>query len=308
MPPDLSVPAIQDIFVYRPGAIGDTLLTLPALAALRWRFPGCRVTFAGNPACLPLLPVDQALASDDPRLLGLFEEPPRTWRPFDYHVIFAAEPRGLLPGLRRSAREAASHSQHVADWLVDAIDPTFLDREPRLALAAPAGRLAAGEAPRTEDASQTLFSETAAGVDSGKRLVLHVGAGSAAKCWPAECFARLAVALGMPLAVVRGPADGPAVDRFLEQLPGHLPGAEVWSGLTLVELAARLGGAALFVGNDSGITHLAAALGVPSLALHIASDPAIWGIRGARTRCLAGTSVTVAGALAACWVLRQLSA
>ncbi|MGH2519054.1 MAG: glycosyltransferase family 9 protein, partial [Chloroflexota bacterium] len=243
MPPDLSVPAGQEIFVYRPGAIGDTLLTLPALAALRRRFRGCRVTFAGNLACLPLLPVDEALASDDPRLLGLFEERPRSWRRFDYHVIFASGPRGLLPGVRRSAREAESRGQHVADWLVDAIDPTFPEREPRLPSTAPAERWSDG-------------------------LVLHVGAGSPAKCWPAECFADVATALEMPLAVVRGPADEPAVGRFLECLPDHLRGAEVWSGLTLAELAARLRGVALFVGNDSGITHLAAALGVPSLALH----------------------------------------
>ncbi len=48
----------------------------------------------------------------------------------------------------------------------------------------------------------------------------------------------------------------------------------------LGDLARWLSGAALYIGNDSGITHLAAAVGVPTLALFGPTDPAVWGPRG----------------------------
>jgi ADP-heptose:LPS heptosyltransferase len=255
---------MAQVFVYRPGAIGDTILTLPALGALRRRFPGARIVFAGNAALSGLLPVDAFLSADDPRLLPLFQDPPTPWPGADVHVILARQPAGL-PGIQRDPLQAAERQVHVADWLVDAVDPTFEDRIPRL--------------------------DVPAGV--GKPLVIHAGAGGAGKRWPAERFAALAQALNLPLAVVQGPAD-PDLDLAREH--------EVWRDLPLAELAARLKGSGLFVGNDSGISHLAAAAGTPAVAVYVRTNPAIWGIRGARVRHLIG-DVSVAEAAEAC---RQL--
>jgi len=251
----------KQLFVYRPGAIGDTILTLPALAAMRWRFPGCAITYSGNSAMVPLLPVDEPLSADDPRLLPLFEEPPRPWPGTDLHVILARQPKGL-PGIQREPLEALKRGVHVADWLVDAIDPAFTERTPLLA--AEAG--------------------------PGAELVLHPGAGSPAKRWPAQRFAELAEALGLQLAIVRGPADPP----FAASGP-H----ELWESLPLAELARRLKGSRLFAGNDSGISHLAAAVGTPALAIYVSTNPHVWGIRGAYTRRLAG-AIGVEEALRAC--------
>jgi ADP-heptose:LPS heptosyltransferase len=99
-------------------------------------------------------------------------------------------------------------------------------------------------------------------------LVVHPGAGSAAKCWPAEAYARVITTLAararMNVCVHVGPADAAAGAA----LRRHLGDGVAW----LVEpplpaLAGVLAEAALFVGNDSGVSHLAAALGVPCLAL-----------------------------------------
>ena len=252
------------IFVYRPGAIGDTILTLPALETLRRRYAGCRVVYAGNAAMLPLLPVDEGLSADDTRLLPLFGEPAQPWPEADLHVIFARQPLGL-PGIRRDPLEAVARRRHMADWLAEAVssaesyaDGASREREPRLEVR----------------------------VGSGVPLVIHPGAGGEAKRWPAERFVALAQQLGLPLAVVRGPAD----PDF------RLAGAEVWEGLTLQELASRLKGSRLFVGNDSGISHLAAAVGVPTVAMYVATNPQIWGVRGSHTRRLAG-DVSVAEAV-----------
>ena len=238
------------VFVYRPGAIGDTILTLPALAAIRQRFAGAEIVYAGNSALRDLLPVDTFISADDPALLPLFGDPPAPWPGVDAHVIFARQPLGL-PGLQRDPLKAVEPRVHVADWLVDGVEPTFQDRTPRLDV--PTG--------------------------NGQRVVIHPGAGSAGKRWSAERFAALAHALAMPLAVVRGPAD-PEFDAGCPH--------EIWHDLPLRELAARLKSSGLFVGNDSGISHLAAAVGTPSVAIYTSTDPAVWGIRGPRVRHLRG--------------------
>jgi ADP-heptose:LPS heptosyltransferase len=252
---------MMKIFVYRPGAIGDTILTLPALAALRARFPGSVITYAGNAAMRPLLPVEQALTADDPLLLPLFDEPARPWPEADVQVVFARQPIGL-PGIQCDPLEAVSRGVHVVDWLVEAIDPAFHDRIPRL------------QVPPQE----------------GARLVIHPGAGSRAKRWPAERFCQLAHELGLPLAVVTGPAE-PDIDIPVPH--------QRWQNLPLPELARKLAGSRLFVGNDSGISHLAAALGVPVVAIYVSTDPTIWGVRGARSRIIAG-DVSVPEALQKC--------
>jgi len=248
------------LLVYRPGAIGDTILTLPALAALRRRFPEAHITWAGNAACLPLLPVEEAMSADDMRLLPLFGDPPQAIA--DIHVVFArslgamggaSRPTDMgggepLVGIQRDPLEAVARGVHVAEWLVDAIDPSFEDRVPRL--------------------------EVEPG--DGAPMVIHAGAGSAGKRWSDANFEAVAEALRMPLAIVQGPADPePAISRR------H----EIWRELPLAELAKRLKGSGLFIGNDSGISHLAAAVGMPAIAVYVATDPAVWGIRGERARC-----------------------
>ena len=259
----------MNIFVYRPGAIGDTVLTLPALAALRIRFPGCEITYAGNSSMLPLLPVEHALSADDPGLLPLFGEPAQPWPEADMHIIFARQPVGL-DGIQRDPLEAVQRGLHVADWLVEAIQPSFTERMPRLAI-------------------RPLTSAS---------IVMHLGAGSPAKHWPMERFVELAAKLDGPLAVVQGPADPePAIDADYE----------LWRDLPLAGLARRLAGCRLFVGNDSGISHLAAAVGAPAVAIYIATDPRIWGIRGAHARQVTGQA-SAAAVAAVCEELLESSA
>jgi heptosyltransferase III len=89
-------------------------------------------------------------------------------------------------------------------------------------------------------------------------IVIHPFSGSARKNWPRECFAELATQLTLPVEW--------AHDRFE----------------SLFELAEWMAGARLYIGNDSGITHLAAAVGLPVLAIFQDSDPNIWAPEGAK--------------------------
>lgn len=102
-------------------------------------------------------------------------------------------------------------------------------------------------------------------------VVIHPFSGSARKNWPLPLFMDLAARLPYPVEWTAGPE---------EELPGAVRFAN------LAELAHWLAGARLFIGNDAGITHLAAAVGVPTLALFGETDPRVWAPRGSYVRVL----------------------
>ena len=108
--------------------------------------------------------------------------------------------------------------------------------------------------------------------------IIHPFSGSRKKCWPLERFRDLAHRLAgrMPVAWCAGPEDdlSPAV-RFAD----------------LYELAGWLASARIYIGNDSGPTHLAAAVGTPVVALFGPSDPAVWAPRGSQVALAAEASL-----------------
>ncbi len=119
-------------------------------------------------------------------------------------------------------------------------------------------------------------------------LALGPTANWAGKVWPAERFVALARALlagpmaGARIAVIAGP--GAAERAMAAPVLAGLPGAIDLTGrLTLPEAAAVLKGAALFVGNDSGLMHLAAAAGAPTLGLFGPTPVAEYAPAGRRT-------------------------
>lgn len=120
-------------------------------------------------------------------------------------------------------------------------------------------------------------------------VVIHPGSGAVSKCWPAERFARLIEhyhALGRPVQVVIGEVEierGSLPPQTLENLRRA---GELVEHADLMELSEVISRAALFIGNDSGPTHLAAQLGIPTLALFGPTDPRIWAPVGPAVRVL----------------------
>jgi hypothetical protein len=118
---------------------------------------------------------------------------------------------------------------------------------------------------------------------SNNIIALHPGAGGRDKVWPPQRFAALGRALARgsnKLLIIQGPADEDVVKEVCAGLDGipHL----VVQDVPIKQLAALLSHASLFVGNDSGVSHLAAALGVLTLALFGPTDPEVWAPRGKR--------------------------
>ena len=121
-------------------------------------------------------------------------------------------------------------------------------------------------------------------------LAVHPGAGSPTKAWPAERFAALVQrhAAGHRWLLVAGPGDVAAAAPLLS-----LPGAVVARGIPLRSLGALLSQAGVFVGNDSGVGHLAAAAGAPTLALFGPTDPATWSPVGPHVETLSSPDHTM---------------
>jgi len=278
--------------VIHPGALGDVLVALPAFAHLG--AVGFRRTLAAAPRLGPLLvPGGYAETVIDLDGLGFYrlfvDEAPADLRAtlasFAAVVSWlgAGEPayadqlarlgrRVVIARARPPAGERRHVSRHLLDTLA-ALGPVPADLPPVRLRVAPEAR---------EWARAWLG---ACGVNAGQAIVLHPGAGSVAKVWSGfGALARRLVARRQPVVVIGGPADGPVLDGL--QRTGALQGTHVLLDSPLPQLAALVAAARVFVGNDSGPTHLAAAVGCPTLALFGPSDPLVWAPTGAHVRVL----------------------
>lgn len=118
--------------------------------------------------------------------------------------------------------------------------------------------------------------------------VVHVGSGGRAKVWPfprwERLLYRLREAAGRPLVFTTGPADEP-YEPFVDRMAARFNGRRL-SGLGLDELAALLAWARFYAGCDSGVSHLAAAVGTPSLVIFGPTDPRVWAPQGPHVQIL----------------------
>jgi hypothetical protein len=98
-------------------------------------------------------------------------------------------------------------------------------------------------------------------------LVVHPFSGSTRKNWPLQNFEEVVDGLSCPVEWLAGPEqDLPNAHRF----------DDLW------ELACWLAGSGAYLGNDSGITHIAAAVNIPTISIFGPTDPAVWGPRGSK--------------------------
>jgi heptosyltransferase-3 len=299
--------------VIHPGALGDVLLALPALAHLGDLLPGCHRTLAAGPRPARLLAgsgyAEETVELDRLGLHRLFVAEPDAdllARLGAYDAIvswlgagdptYAAHLRGLGPPvvLARAAPPAGAR-RHVSRHLVETLAPIGAT-----AATVPAIHLTPGDVERAWAARWLA----ARGLAPGEFVTVHPGAGSPAKVWPGyPALTRCLLAERRPVVVVTGPADAAATDW----LAGDAGRAHVASDLPLRRLAALLAAAGVFVGNDSGPTHLAAVVGSPTVALFGPTDPAVWAPVGPRVSVLTGAGPGAADPWAGLGVDRVLA-
>ena len=280
------------ILVVRGGAIGDFIMTLPAIGALRERWPEAHIEILGYPHIIELARgryyADATRSIDAKPMAGFFipnavVDP--DWKAyfggfnvvisylFDPDSIFASNVRscGVKQVIEASPRPKDAHAAvHYCRPLESLA----------IYVEAPHPRVHPNESDR-ETASRYMKM-----VGRGPVVAIHPGSGGEKKKWPVENFAAVARwvsdELAAQLVVVQGEADEHVVKRLTKQLEPRPH--TVATGLKLVELAAVLERCVLFLGNDSGITHLAAAVGVPVVAVFGSASPSIWEPRGDRVR------------------------
>jgi heptosyltransferase-2 len=275
----------RNVLVLQTSFLGDSLLTLPLLRRLKESLPSARVSVLALPKNADVFRgndwVDEVIL-DDKR--GRHGGPLGAWRiaaelksrGFDLAVIphrsFRSALVAYLAGIPRRVGFAASAGRFL---LTDTVPFAWLthDLERNLALARPLGGNSGtglGEAryvsPAPPSAALTARLEEA-GVASGARLAgVHPGAAWATKRWLPERFAELCRRLkadGVTPVLVGGPGDA-ALGAEIARASGA---ADLVGKTDLEELKSLMGRLSLFVTNDSGPMHLAAAAGVPVVAV-----------------------------------------
>jgi heptosyltransferase-2 len=286
---------MSTLAVRLPNWLGDTVMAVPAVRALREAFPDARLALAGPWASLLAEQgVGEALVTY-----------PRAWSArlaaADAMRALAPETAVLLPNSLESALAAwywgarrrvgfavggrrllltdapalpAPRRHQVDEYLVlaEACGATVGDRTPRLAPPKPDG------VERAE--VRALLAEAGAPRESGRRLVaVHLGAAyGPAKLWPlpqVEEFCRL-MSERATVVLVGAPSDAPAAMAVSAAAPARsLVGRDRPALLT-----ALLSEIDALVSGDTGVAHLAAALGTPAVTLFGPTDPALSAPRG----------------------------
>jgi heptosyltransferase III len=277
--------ARNQILVIRGGAIGDFIVTLPVFAALREMFPATRletVAYSGV-AQLALAGglVDGARFIESRQFAGFFAgkgDLDRDWsayfNQFGVIISYLYDPEeNLQNNIKRVSEAQFIQGPHRPDE-AQSIHATDVLLQPLTRLAI----IGADVAPKLRLEQGDVFPKI-----SGERwLAIHPGSGSERKNWPLTSWLALIQKLlaetNWKLLVVGGEADGQKLDAIQKILPAER--GRVLRNLPLVSVAQALQQCDFFLGHDSGISHLAGALGLPGLLLWGPSNASIWGPRG----------------------------
>lgn len=340
-PAEFSRVAVERLLVIRQhNQMGDMLLAVPAFRGLRKRFPGARITLVGssinsrvmenNPYVDEVLTYAKRRSRRNPLELPRFIGELRRRR-FDAVIVLNTVSFSVTSMLLAVASGARLRVGSTSAPFGHDLTSRFYHLE--LPLPSP------DELARMHESEHNLYPLAAIGVserdltsllvpteterEAARRfiaaafgpearfIVCHPGAGKRQNVWPPERFAELVRLLGeqrgLAAAAVRGPMDRETMDAFLAAST-KLPA--VVSCPTVGFLGALMERAALILCNDTGIMHIAGAVGARCVAVFGPTDPARWkpvnkivvAVRGANGEV---ASVTVAEALEAALRLVQ---
>jgi len=287
---------VKRILIIHQGALGDFILSLPAISAFRHHYPGTTIEIWGYREILRLVDrsvyADTICSIDRERIASLFTQDPllpasvlERFRSFDLMCLFGGEKQTTFAdNLKRSGIKnvyriepfpPTGSNTHVIDHQASQLAHLGV----HVPLSTPALFT-------TEEGGKRFASFLEHRQIDRKALLvaLHPGSGSRAKVWPSGNFAQLSRYLldndRVHLIAPIGPADKEHAEDYCALISSDriIPVTD----LTVTELAALLKRCMVYVGNDSGVTHMAAAVGTPVVALFGPTDPKVWGPQGRR--------------------------
>lgn len=303
----------QRAVIVQPGALGDCILTLPLVKLVKEALDLGGADLVGHAEYVGILPerscVDGIRSIDSADLHKLFVEPDRfsladrdplihlfadySWiitflgepgSDFEQNLIFTANCSHSAEVVTVPLKPPQDGRQHIAEVYTEQFarqsglppEKAAVDHKGVLI------RVAEGDRDRGVD----LLEQ--AGIDLSKRLVvIQPGSGGRKKCWHLENFLNVARTLRSPeieVLFLLGPAE---VERLRPSEKVHIHGVtRCIAHLSLPQVVGLLSCADAFVGNDSGVTHLAAGLGLRTIALFGPTDPAVYRPLGPRVTVL----------------------
>jgi len=282
------------ILFIRGGALGDFIVTLPTVRLLRQRWPDAHIEVLGYPRLSEIAfqrYYVNAIRSVDHGPLSAFFMPQAVLDPawmdyigsFDLVLSYFYDPDGLFlvnlqrckPGriLTHSPRVPENFGRPAARHFAGIVEPLGL---------ALADDAASDLFPSPDDVDAARAFLT--GLKPGTRLVaIHPGSGGETKNWPKESWARLgrrliAAAPDLALLLIEGESDAEPAQFILEAWKDLPHQRARWLPLPILAALFKEKETALFLGHDSGITHLAAASrrDLPVIALFGPTDPVVW--------------------------------
>jgi ADP-heptose:LPS heptosyltransferase len=290
---------IPTVVIIHPGALGDVLLAVPAISRLRNRFYRHQLILCANePVSRFLLDcevIDAWVSVEGTACAELFagavpvsSDLNRWLERCDLGVAWVRDPAGTLAAALRhgGAKEVLIRTPfssevktgHQSDRFLEAIGEPAIDVSADRHIPIPRRFVEEGKA---------CFDRI--GIPAERPVaVVHVGSGARHKCVSPE---RLAIAIeqlkhdGVCPLLLEGPADKDSVASLLKLISCDVP---VVRGPDLTLLAGMLVRSQLYLGHDSGITHLSSLLGVRTIALFGPTDPGRWAPRGCHVTVLRG--------------------
>jgi len=289
---------VKSILIVHQGAIGDFILSLPALEAIHRFYSQARFIFLSHPSILETIhsrpyfhvvlncsdkrwaslynsrgklerrafdslpPVDSIFAFCRPSSQNLVENLARTYEKPSYRIDPFPEPHMGL---------------HISEYQCRQLEELGIP-----ALPCPTPVIAPSEEDLLE--ARRFVQQN---VTPGHRLILiHPGSGGEKKLWSVGGWLDVIMTVSghdnCKIALIEGPADSQIVQQLWSRVGSIL--LLLVNNWRLGKLAALMKYSALYLGNDSGITHLAAACNIPTIALFGPTDPRVWGPKGSKVK------------------------
>ncbi len=271
----------KEVLVWHQGALGDLILSLPAIHSIRSVHSDKRLHLAARTDLAQIVLLnglaDEVSSNEKGLYAGLFSDhnlsgPLLSFlERFSDAFIFLKRTDPVLtenlgkavPALHQiRTRPPEGVKIHVTEFQLNEIRSAGLEVATRFPMlnAGPVGI----DNPRSE-----------------KVVSVHPGSGSEKKSWPLGSYLELARILNRSGAFrfffILGPSESEKHKELHEFISAKKINAEIIIGRTIPFIAGLLKNSSMYVGNDSGITHLASAVGVRVLALFGPTDPALWG-------------------------------